>query len=111
MRFPNVAGVALFDAAKFGLFIHWGPVSQWGTEISFPLTCAAFPCEVRTAGNVPVTIHNAAELSAHRHAYAALATTFSPSAFNASALADTAFAAGFRYVTYTAEHCDGFSGW
>lgn len=26
--FPNKAGLAVFDAAKFGLFVHWGPVSQ-----------------------------------------------------------------------------------
>lgn len=109
--FPNRAGIALFDAAKFGLFVHWGPVSQWGTEISFPLVCRAFPCTVAGPGNVPVVITNATALSAHRAAYAALAQTFNPVAFNASALADIAYAAGFRYLTYTAEHCDGFSGW
>ncbi len=111
MNFPNMGGLQPFDAAKFGLFIHWGPVSQWGTEISFPLVCTGFPCTVMTAGNVPLVVSNASELSAHREAYAALAETFSPSAFNATLLADLAYNAGYRYVTYTSLHCDGFSGW
>ena len=29
-----------FKDAKLGMFMHWGPVSQWGTEISFPLLCS-----------------------------------------------------------------------
>ena len=109
--FPNRPGLALFDAAKFGLFIHWGPVSQWGTEISFPLVCTAFPCTVAGPGNAPLVVHNSSELSAHREAYAALAATFNPVKFDPAALASLAHGAGFRYVTYTAEHCDGFSGW
>lgn len=32
LTFPNRAGLAKFDSAKFGLFIHWGPVSIWGTN-------------------------------------------------------------------------------
>ena len=111
MRFPNPAGIAAFDSAKFGLFIHWGPVSQWGTEISFPLVCYSFPCTVAGPGNVRRVIHNASELAAHRGAYAALAQTFNPTRFNASALAELAWAAGFRYVTPTAMHCDGFALW
>ena len=110
-NFPNVAGLNLFDSAKFGLFIHWGPVSQWGTEISFPLVCDRFPCTVKVAGNENLIINTPDELKAHRLAYAQLAQTWNPSRFNATRLADIAFDAGFRYVTYTAEHCDGFSGW
>jgi alpha-L-fucosidase len=56
-----------------------------------------------------MVIHNAAELAAHRDAYAALAGTFNPTAFNATALAELAWGAGFRYVTPTAFHCDGFA--
>ena len=111
MKFPNEPGLALFDQSKLGLFIHWGPVSQWGTEISFPLACGAFPCDVRGPNNTVRTLHNASELAAHRGEYAALARTFNPTLFDAPALAALARGAGFRYVTYTAEHCDGFSGW
>ena len=111
MQFPNRAGLALFDQQKLGLFIHWGPVSQWGSEISFPLTCGSFPCTVRGMNNTDIVIDNITALTAHRDAYTALAHTFFPSKFNATALAEIAHTAGFRYVTYTAEHCDGFSGW
>lgn len=109
MTFPNRAGLAKFDSAKFGLFIHWGPVSIWGTEISFPLVCDAFPCTTTGANQQEIVIHNASELRAHRQAYRDLAKVFNPTAFDADALADLAFAAGFRYVTPTAVHCDGFS--
>ena len=111
MQFPNRAGLDHFRSLKFGLFIHYGPVSQWGTEISFPLTCSAFPCVTRGPANVEITINDTAQLAAHREAYAALATTFNPTKFDAVSLAAIARGAGFRYVTYTAEHCDGFSNW
>jgi len=108
-QFPNVAGVDEFDKAKLGLFIHWGPVSQWGTEISFPLQCKSFPCTVMGANRVSIIINNTDQLAAHRQSYRDLANTFNPTDFNATALADLAFDAGFRYVTPTAIHCDGFS--
>lgn len=107
--FPNAAGIGPFSAARFGLFIHWGPISQWGDEISFPLVCTAFPCTVQAANRSSLVINNAAELAAHRQAYHDLALTFNPTAFNATALAQLAWAAGFRYVTPTIQHCDGFS--
>ena len=111
MLFPNKPGLALFDAAKLGLFIHWGPVSQWGMEISFPLACDAFPCTVAGPNNTRRVITNTEQLASHRKEYADLANSFFPSAFNATSLAAIAKGAGFKYVTYTAEHCDGFSGW
>jgi alpha-L-fucosidase len=107
--FPNPQGIQPFDAAKFGLFIHWGPVSQWGTEISFPLVCLSFPCTSVGPNNTQITIQNAQELAAHRQAYRNLANTFNPTALNPDALADIAWDAGFRYLTFTTEHCDGFS--
>ena len=39
-----VPGLKWFAGAKFGLFMHYGPVTQWEAEISFPLVCTAFPC-------------------------------------------------------------------
>jgi hypothetical protein len=111
MAFPNKPGLALFDQAKLGLFVHWGPVSQWGTEISFPLTCGSFPCDVRGPNNTARVLHNAEELAAHRAEYAALARTWNPVLFNATDLAELAYTAGFRYLTHVAEHCDGFSQW
>jgi alpha-L-fucosidase len=109
LTFPNRPGLAKFDSAKFGLFIHYGPVSIWGTEISFPLVCNSFPCTTQGAGQETIIINNTTELRSHRLAYRNLAQQFNPTAFNATALASLAYAAGFRYVTPTAMHCDGFS--
>ena len=107
----NPGGLPDFFSRKLGLFIHWGAVSQWGTEISFPLTCSKLPCTVAGPGNTPVTLTTEAELAAHRLAYAALAETFNPTAFDPTNLAQLAEAAGFRYLTWVATHCDGYSNW
>ena len=98
-----------FKEAKFGLFMHWGPVSQWGTEISFPLVCKEFPCTVQVAGPSTITINNVTALKAHRQSYADLATTFNPSKFDPAAMAKLAKSVGFKYLVFTAEHCDGFA--
>lgn len=110
-NFPNQAGLDIFSQQKFGLFVHWGPISQWGAEISFPLVCTSFPCDSQGPSGSSVTIHNVTELEAHRQAYRNLASTFNPTAFNPDALADLAQAAGFRYLTWVGTHCDGFSQW
>ncbi len=108
---PASLGLPKFRAARFGLFIHWGPCSQWGSEISFPLTCAGLPCESQGPNGTTVTITTIAELAAHRAAYTALAATFNPTLFNPSIMATLAYNAGFRYMTWVATHCDGFSNW
>lgn len=99
---PSSQGLAKFRAARFGLFIHWGPCSQWGSEISFPLTCGSLPCNSQGPNGSVVTITTTEELAAHRAAYAALANTFNPTQFNASLMADLAYNAGFRYMTWVA---------
>jgi alpha-L-fucosidase len=109
--FPNVEGINLFKQARLGLFVHWGPISQWGDEISFPLTCTSFPCYVQSVDRTTLVVNNASELSAHRQAYASLARTFNPVNFNASLLSELASSAGFGYLTWVATHCDGYSNW
>ena len=39
-----------------------------GTEISFPLLCKQFPCEMKQKNNSVITVTNTAELRAHRQA-------------------------------------------
>lgn len=108
MKFPG-KGLQAFQNNRFGLFIHFGVSVEWGSEISFPLQCWSFPCTVAGPGNVPIVIENTTALAAHRQAYYDLAYQFNPTAFNATALAEIAWGAGFRYVTPTAMHCDGFA--
>eukprot|EP00939_MAST-03C_sp_MAST-3C-sp1_P003408 g3408.t1 len=100
-----------FRALKYGMFMHNGPVTQWGTEISFPLVCTSFPCSPKGPGNVDVNISTPQELKAHREKYAALSKTWNPSRFNATDIAIKAKAAGFKYLVYTTVHCDGFANW
>jgi alpha-L-fucosidase len=81
------AKTEVFRDAGLGLFIHWGPNSQMGTEISWPL-------------------YNASEDYIKK--YYALAGTFNPSAFDPGEWARLAKLAGMEYVVFTAKHHDGF---
>jgi alpha-L-fucosidase len=77
----------IFRDAGLGLFIHWGPNSQVGSEISWPL-------------------NNASEEFIKK--YYALAETFNPIRFDASEWARLAKLAGMEYVVFIAKHHDGF---
>lgn len=82
--------------ARFGLFIHWGPVSLKGTEIGWSRAG-----ERRGYGSkgteVPVEV------------YDNLYKQFNPIHFNADAWVATAQAAGMKYLVFTSRHHDGFS--
>jgi len=77
----------LFRDAGLGLFIHWGPNSQVGTEISWPL-------------------YNASDDFIKK--YYALAETFNPTHFDPAEWASLAKLAGMAYVVFTTKHHDGF---
>jgi len=77
----------VFRDAGLGLFIHWGPNSQMGTEISWPL-------------------YNASDDYIKK--YYALADTFNPVDFRPAEWARLAKLAGIEYVVFTAKHHDGF---
>jgi alpha-L-fucosidase len=77
----------IFRDAGLGLFIHWGPNSQMGTEISWPL-------------------NNASDDYVKK--YYALAETFNPVLFDAADWARLAKLAGMGYVVFTSKHHDGF---
>ena len=99
------AGAAAADAgrlawwrdARFGLFIHWGPVSLKGTEISWSRANSNPLCPNK--GEIPVEV------------YDNLYKSFDPTLFDADRWADMARDAGMRYVVLTAKHCDGFCLW
>ena len=89
--------LAWWRDARFGLFIHWGPVSLKGTEISWSRANTNPLCPNK--GPIP-----AAE-------YDNLYKRFDPTLFDAAEWAGIAKAAGTRYVVLTAKHCDGFCLW
>jgi alpha-L-fucosidase len=83
----DAAKTEIFRDAGLGLFLHWGPNSQVGTEISWPLFHAS---------------------DDYIRKYYALADTFNPTAFDPAAWARLAKLAGMEYVVFTAKHHDGF---
>ncbi|HVN79022.1 MAG TPA: alpha-L-fucosidase, partial [Terriglobia bacterium] len=74
--------------ARFGMFIHWGPVSLKGTEIGWS-----------RGDQVPV------------EEYDALYRKFNPTRFEAEVWVRTAKEAGMKYIVLTSKHHDGFCLW
>ena len=73
---------------RFGMFIHWGPVSVTGKEIGWS-----------RGTEIP------------RREYDVLPTRFDPTHFDAGEWARLAKEAGCKYVVLTAKHHDGFCLW
>jgi alpha-L-fucosidase len=84
---PKKAVDAFMDK-RFGMFIHWGPITLRGTEIGW------------SRGE------QVAEAD-----YDSLYKEFNPVLFNADAWVKTAKDAGMKYLTITAKHHDGFCLW
>jgi alpha-L-fucosidase len=77
-----------FMSKRFGMFIHFGPVTLRGTEIGWS-----------RGREVPVA------------EYDELYKEFNPALFNADDWVRTAREAGMKYLTITAKHHDGFCLW
>jgi alpha-L-fucosidase len=77
-----------FQDMKFGMFVHWGPVSLKGTEIGWS-----------RGREVPV------------EEYDNLYKEFNPTQFNADEWMKILKDAGMKYFVITTRHHDGFSLW
>lgn len=73
--------------ARFGMFIHWGPVSLIGKEISW------------SRGGYGIS------------KYDSLYLKFNPKQFDAKNWVKLAQQAGMKYMVFTAKHHDGFCMW
>jgi alpha-L-fucosidase len=93
----RAARMAWWREARFGMFIHYGPVSLTGKELSWSRANSNTNCP--NHGETPVAV------------YDNLYKSFNPTNFNAAEWADIAKSAGMKYVVLTAKHCDGFLLW
>ena len=82
------AAVAHWQSLRFGMFIHWGPVSLTGHEIGWS-----------RGRETPVAT------------YDNLYKEFDPTRFNADAWVALARAAGMKYIVLVTKHHDGFCLW
>jgi alpha-L-fucosidase len=80
--------VARWQDMRFGMFVHWGPVSLKGTEIGWS-----------RGAQIPVA------------EYDTLYQKFKAEHFNADDWARTAKEAGMKYLVLTTKHHDGFCLW
>lgn len=86
--FATKARMADFMSKRFGMFIHWGPITLRGTEIGW-------------SRNKEVPAED----------YDTLYKEFDPVLFDAAAWVHTAKQAGMKYLTIVAKHHDGFCMW
>ena len=82
------AAVKKWQDDRFGMFIHWGPVSLTEKEISWS-----------RGKTTPVEV------------YDNLYKKFNPEKFNADEWVAAAKAAGMKYIVLTCKHHDGFCLW
>jgi alpha-L-fucosidase len=91
------ARLAWWREARFGMFIHYGPVTLTGGEISWSRANSNPKCP--NHGETPIAVYD----NLYQH--------FNPTNFNADDWAGLAHKAGMKYVVLTAKHCDGFLLW
>ena len=85
---PKPEAVKRWQDLRFGLFIHWGPVSLTGHEIGWS-----------RGAETPIA------------EYDALYKKFNPTGFNADEWVKVAKDAGMKYIVLTTKHHDGFCLW
>ncbi len=93
--------LAQWQDLKFGLFMHWGPYSEWGVVESWSL-CPEDESWTQRKGPY------AADYFAYKKAYENLQHTFNPTHFNPEKWVAAAKDAGMKYVVFTTKHHDGF---
>ncbi|HEY2082066.1 MAG TPA: alpha-L-fucosidase [Verrucomicrobiae bacterium] len=94
---PRREALEHWRSNRFGMFIHWGPVSLTGQEISWSRANSNTNCP--NNGPTPVDV------------YDNLYKNFNPTNFNAADWVKIARDTGMKYMVLTAKHGDGFLLW
>ncbi|MBN1393900.1 MAG: alpha-L-fucosidase [Pirellulales bacterium] len=89
--------MAWWRDAKFGLFVHWGPISILGKEISW---CRGLPR--------PGEEYATWDRSVPAEKYDSLYKEFNPVKFDAEGWVRMMKDAGMKYIVFTTKHHDGF---
>lgn len=84
----NPLALKNFQDMRFGMFVHWGPISIKGTEIGWS-----------RGREVPISTYDSLYLQ------------FNPVNFNADEWIGLAKEAGMKYFVITSKHHDGFALW
>ena len=87
-RHPDAQALERWRQMRFGMFIHWGPVSLTGHEIGWS-----------RGRETPI------------EKYDNLYKEFNPTQFDAGQWVGVAKAAGMKYIVLTTKHHDGFCLW
>ncbi len=101
-----LANLEKFQDLKFGLFIHWGPCSQWGARIAWPLSESAAWAR---QDDLPAWVERGRDYERFARDYIDLNRTFNPKDFEPEQWAQAAEHAGMKYIVFVTKCHDGFS--
>jgi alpha-L-fucosidase len=101
-----LANIERFKDWKFGLFIHWGPCTQWGAQIAWALS----PSQTwARADDLPAWVERNRNFEVFSRDFFDLNKTFNPEHFDPDAWAKAAAEAGMKYVVFVTKCHDGFA--
>jgi alpha-L-fucosidase len=101
-----LANIEKFRDRKFGLFIHWGPCTQWGAQIAWALS----PSQTwARADDLPAWVERNKNFDVFARDFFDLNKTFNPQHFNPDQWAKAAADAGMKYVMFVTKCHDGFA--
>lgn len=94
-----------FQDMKFGLFIHWGPCTQWGARIAWPLSPWG---DWARPDDLVAWTERGKDFDKFCKDFFDLNKTFNPVDFDPTLWAKAAREGGMKYLVFVAKHHEGF---